>query len=469
MSRYEDVQRLLKDERFAKNRRAAMTAEQLRKLPWVPPMFRPLERNMLDLDPPDHTRLRKLVHRAFTPRLVERMKNRIQDLADSLLDAAECRGDLDLVGDYALPLTMTIITEILGVPAKDRDRFHRWSKVIVSVNSFNVNWRVFPIIWKFNRYLRRFFKVRRADPQDDLTTALIRAEEEGDRLSEDELMAMVFLLLIAGHETTVNLIASGVLELLRHPDQWDALRSDRSLMKTAVEELLRYTSPVFLGTERYPREDVTIRGVTIPRGEVTFAAIGSANRDEAAFAEPDRLDITRADNRHLGFGQGIHYCLGAPPGPARGPDRHRYPHEADARTATEMRARGTALEAQPDPPRARVASRGVLSSRSARPPEGVSQGSPDLCWKVGVVFEPEAPRGLRGRPFFGASHGNETPFRRRAIESARPGVRRGPARSPQFGDRGPGDLSDVHGGQCSRMGRTWASPDSPDRRPQRRP
>ena len=226
VSRYEDVQRLLKDERFAKNRRAAMTAEQLRKLPWVPPMFRPLERNMLDLDPPDHTRLRELVHRAFTPRLVERMKGRIQELADSLLDAAERRGELDLVGDYALPLTMTIITEILGVPAKDRDRFHRWSKVIVSVNSFNVNWRVFPIVWKFNRYLRRFFKVRRADPQDDLTTALIRAEEEGDRLSEDELMAMVFLLLIAGHETTVNLIASGVLELLRHPDQWEALRSD---------------------------------------------------------------------------------------------------------------------------------------------------------------------------------------------------------------------------------------------------
>src|SRR3954452_8997194 len=173
VSRYEDVQRLLKDERFAKDRRAAMTPEQLRKLPWVPPMFRPLERNMLDVDPPDHTRLRELVHRAFTPRLVERMKERIQELVDGLLDAAAHRGELDLVGDYALPLTMTIITEILGVPARDRDRFHRWSKVIVSVNSFQVSWRVIPIIWKFNRYLRKFFQVRRADPQDDLTTALI--------------------------------------------------------------------------------------------------------------------------------------------------------------------------------------------------------------------------------------------------------------------------------------------------------
>lgn len=312
VTRYEDVQGLLKDGRFAKDKASAMTPEQLRKMPWVPPMFRPLERNMLDRDPPDHTRLRALVHKAFTPRLVEQMRGRVQSLADELLDAAGRRGGMDLIRDYALPLPMTLITEILGVPSRDRDKFHRWSKVIVSVNAFNVTWRVFPAVWKFTRYLRRFFAARRADPKDDLISTLIQAEEAGDRMSADELLAMVFLLLIAGHETTVNLIGGGVLELLRHPDQMDMLRRDPSLVRTAVEELLRYTSPVFLATERYAREDLELGGVAIPRGGLVFGALGSANRDGAAFADPDRLDVARSENKHLGFGEGIHYCLGAP-------------------------------------------------------------------------------------------------------------------------------------------------------------
>jgi cytochrome P450 PksS len=219
---------------------------------------------------------------------------------------------MELIRDYALPLPMTIITEILGVPNQDREKFRRWSKVIVSINAFNATWRLFPVLWSFTRYLRQFFKLRRADPRDDLTTALIQAEEAGERLNEGELLAMVYLLLIAGHETTVNLISSGVLALLQHPDQMDLLRRDPALLKTAIEELLRYTSPVFLSTERYPRVDVTIAGVTIPRGEHTFAAIGSANRDERVFADADRLDITRTENKHLSFGVGIHYCLGAP-------------------------------------------------------------------------------------------------------------------------------------------------------------
>jgi cytochrome P450 len=312
VTRHEDVQALLKDGRFAKDKAIAMTPEQLRTMPWVPPMFRPLERNMLDRDPPDHTRLRALVHKAFTPRLVEQMRGRVQTLADELLDAAERRGGMDLIRDYALPLPMTLITEILGVPSRDREKFHSWSKVIVSVNAFNVTWRVFPAVWQFTRYLRRFFTARRADPRDDLTSTLIQAEEAGDRMSGDELLAMVFLLLIAGHETTVNLIGGGVLELLRHPDQMDRLRRDPSLERTAVEELLRYTSPVFLATERYAREDLELGGVAIPRGGLVFGALGSANRDGAAFADPDRLDVARAENKHLGFGEGIHYCLGAP-------------------------------------------------------------------------------------------------------------------------------------------------------------
>jgi cytochrome P450 len=311
VTRYEDVKTLLTDERFAKSRYNALTPEQLRKQPWVPPMFRPLERTMVDLDPPDHTRLRQFVHKAFTPRLIEQMRDRVQTLANDLLDAVALKGEMDLVRDYALPLPMTIITEILGVPIQDRDKFHKWSKVIVSVDQFNANWRVIPAIWMFTRYLRRFFKVRRADLRDDLVSALIQGEEAGDRLSEDELLAMVFLLLVAGHETTVNLIGSGTLELLQHPDQVEKLRRDPTLIKSAVEELLRYTAPVFMSTERYAREDAMIHGVPIPRGEMTLGVIGSANRDGTVFENPDTLDIEREPNKHLSFGQGTHYCLGA--------------------------------------------------------------------------------------------------------------------------------------------------------------
>lgn len=312
ITRYEDVFALLKDERFPKNRRSALTPAQIRKLPWMPPMFRPLERNMLDLDQPDHTRLRALVHKAFTPRLVEQMRERVQTLADELLEGVSRRGEMDLINDYALPLPMTIITEILGVPTSDRDKFHKWSKAVVSLSSPNATVRVIPSVWMFIRYLRRFFKVRRAEPQDDLASALIQAEEAGDKLSEDELLAMVFLLLIAGHETTVNLIGNGVLALLEHSDQMERLRQEPALIKPAVEELLRYTAPVFMSTERYAREDVTLHGVTIPRGEMTFGVIGSANRDENVFKNAEQLDITREPNKHLSFGQGIHFCLGAP-------------------------------------------------------------------------------------------------------------------------------------------------------------
>jgi cytochrome P450 PksS len=312
LTRYEDVAALLKDERFVKDKRKALTAEQLRKMPWVPPMFRPLERNMLDLDPPDHTRLRTLVHKAFTPSLVSRMRDRIQDLADELLTQVIDKGECDLIRDYALPLPMTIITEILGVPTQDRNKFHKWSKAVVSLTSPSPTVRVIPSVWMFLRYLRRFFDNRRRDPQNDLTTALITAEEAGDKLSRDELLAMVFLLLIAGHETTVNLIGNGMLALLENPEAMDRLRENPVMIKTAVEELLRYTSPVLMSTERYAREDVTIHGVTIPRGEITLGVLGSANRDETVFHNPDELDITREPNRHLSFGQGIHFCLGAP-------------------------------------------------------------------------------------------------------------------------------------------------------------
>jgi cytochrome P450 PksS len=198
------------------------------------------------------------------------------------------------------------------VPTRDRDKFHKWSKAILSLSSPNVNFSVIPSVWLFIRYLRRFLRMRRRDPQDDLVSALIKAEESGDKLDEDELLAMVFLLLIAGHETTVNLIGNGVLALLENPNQMEALRSNPTIIKLAVEELLRYAAPVFMTTERYAREDVALRGVTIPRGEMTLGVIGSANRDESVFDKPDDLNLTREPNKHLSFGQGIHFCLGAP-------------------------------------------------------------------------------------------------------------------------------------------------------------
>ena len=309
---YDDALAVLKDERFAKDRFRIPLSEGSAKMPWMPGLLKPLARNMLDMDAPDHTRLRALVHRAFTPRLIERLRTRIQALCDELLTAAQRNGGMELIRDYALPLPATIIAELLGIPPQDRHAFHAWSNSMVSVSSSGDLVRALPHLWQFMRYIRALLKLRRADPRDDLITALVKAEEAGDTLSEDELLAMVVLVLIAGHETTVNLIASGTLALLENPEQLALLRQRPELIKPAIEELLRYTSPVDLATERFAREDLAIGGVTIPRGGQVLAVIGSANRDEREFSQPDTLDITREPNRHLAFGQGAHYCLGAP-------------------------------------------------------------------------------------------------------------------------------------------------------------
>jgi len=317
VTRYEDVAGVLKDRTFAKDPLNAMDPEQRAKTPWVPGFLKPLERNMLDLDDPDHARLRALVSKAFTPRLVEQLRGRIEALCEELLDAMERKGGrqggAELVADYALPLPATVIAELLGVPAQDHNKFHRWSSRVLSVSSSRDMMRALPAALAFVRYLRKMFERRRIDPKDDLMTALVQAEEAGDKLSEDELLAMGFLLLVAGHETTVNLIASGTLALLENPDQMEKLKEDPSLIGPAVEEFLRYTSPVDMATERYAREDVEVAGTTIPRGELVLAVLGSANRDERHFENPDALDLARDPNRHLAFGRGgVHHCLGAP-------------------------------------------------------------------------------------------------------------------------------------------------------------
>ncbi len=334
VTRYDDVVSVLKDPRLVKNRRNTALPGERVKEPWVPGVFKPLAQNMLDQDAPDHTRLRALVHKGFTPRLVEQLRTRIQSLTEDLLDSAERKGSVDLVADYALPLPATIIADLLGVPASDRDKFHRWSSKIVNVTSHREVLGATFHIWQFVRYIRALIKQRRAEPRDDLITSLVQAEEAGDTLSEDELVAMIFLLLVAGHETTVNLIASGTLALIEHPDQLERLRQDPSLGKTAVGELLRFTSPVELATERFAREDLEVAGtgdpsgggpsgagaqpgagrpaVVIPRGEMVLAVLGSANHDERQFPDPETLDLSRTPNQHVAFGQGAHYCLGAP-------------------------------------------------------------------------------------------------------------------------------------------------------------
>jgi cytochrome P450 PksS len=315
VSRYDDVVTVLKDPRLIKSRSSALTPEQEASQVWTRKLFkakclRPLQLSMLHADPPDHTRLRALVSQAFTPRLVEQMRGRVQRLTDELLDAAAGRGRVDLIGDYALPLPTTVIAEMLGVPAADRHRFHRWSQALLVSSTWGLL-KAIPNALALLRYLRKIIRERRAEPRDDLVSALAMAEEAGDSLSEGELVAMVALLLIAGHETTVNLIGNGTLALLEHPDQLDRLRAEPALIKPAVEELLRYGSPVEVATERYAREDVTLAGVTIRRGEMVGAVLASANRDERQFPDPDKLDITREPNRHLAFGLGAHFCLGA--------------------------------------------------------------------------------------------------------------------------------------------------------------
>ena len=310
LTRYDDVAGMLRDARFGRKGFDTLLQARFGEAGF--------DLSMLFRDPPDHTRLRALVSKAFTPRVVEEMRGRIQEIVDALLDRAQDVGRMDVIADLAYPLPLIVICEMLGVPTENRDLFRRWSVDIArSLDAIalptepEVIERGTAARHALADYFRGLIAERRRRPKADLLSDLIAAEEQGDKLTEGELMATVLLLFVAGHETTVNLIGNGTLALLRHPVELRALRADPGLIGSAVEELLRYDGPV-QRTGRMPNTDVALGGRTIPKGALVLGLIGAANRDPAHFPDPDRLDITRGDNRHLAFGWGIHFCLGAP-------------------------------------------------------------------------------------------------------------------------------------------------------------
>lgn len=315
ITRYADVASVLRDPRAVSDRRSLGdgTRGPMERW-WMPGTVKLILNSMVMKDPPDHRRLRSLVQMAFTPAMVARLAERVETITGELLDTMARRPTVELVQDLALPLPLTVIAEMLGVPPEDRESFRTLFAKLVDPDALNPLGfvRNLPRMGRLNRFIRRLIALRREQPGEDLMTALVRAEEAGDRLSEDELVSMVFLLLFAGHETTVNLIASGVQALLAHPEQLALLREKPELIDTAIEELLRFTNPVGTVAPRFVREDMEIAGVRVPRGTTLTLLLASANLDEAAFPNADRLDITRDPNRHVSFGLGAHFCLGAP-------------------------------------------------------------------------------------------------------------------------------------------------------------
>jgi cytochrome P450 len=313
LTRYEDAQAALKDHRYVKNPRTLLSQEQMNK--WLFPMLERdlLINNMVASDPPDHTRLRNLVQKAFTPKIIEELRGRIQEIADMLLDEVQGKRKMDVIDEFAFPLPIIVICEMLGVPAEDRDQFREWSNTIVeAVNLPEKMQEALPKIQSFIKYMGHLIEERRKDPAKDLVSALIQAETEGEKLTENELYSMILLLIVAGHETTVNLIGNGVLALLQHPEQMDKLKGNPKLIPSAIEEILRFYGPVELATSRWAGEDILLQEKLIRKGEMVVVALASANRDKTQFENPDLFDITRRNNHHLAFGMGIHYCLGAP-------------------------------------------------------------------------------------------------------------------------------------------------------------
>jgi len=313
-SRHEDVGFVLRDKRFGKDFVGRMTRRFGAQV-MDEPVYRSMRHWMLQQDPPDHTRLRGLVVKAFTARRVEDMRPRIQQIVDATLDRVAPRGRMDLIADFAFRLPVVVICEMLGIPEDDQELFFAGARTSgrlldpvplsrAEIDEANVD------NLASAEYFHGLFELRRRQPGDDLTSQLVQAEEEGSKLSNEELTANIILLFGAGHETTVNLIGNGLLALLRNPDQLRLLRGDSSLIGNAIEEFLRYDSSVQL-TGRVALEDVDVGGTRVPKGESILCLLGAANRDPAVYPDPDRLDIMRRNIRPSSFGGGIHFCLGA--------------------------------------------------------------------------------------------------------------------------------------------------------------
>ncbi|TDD05626.1 cytochrome P450 [Saccharopolyspora terrae] len=309
ITRHDDVKAALTDSRLAKDFRRSREVI-LAKAGGTGRPFNSddLSEQMLNLDPPDHTRLRKLVVKAFTARRIESLRPRVEEITAELLDAMAGAGEVELLDALAFPLPIRVICELLGVDESRRDDFRQWTNTLLDASDDESRAQAGQAM---AAYLVELVAAKRQSPADDLLTALIEVSEDEDRLSEGELISMVFLLLVAGHETTVNLIGNGVLALLRNPEQWAALVADTSLVTGAVEEVLRFDGPVMHGTFRHTTEAVVIGDVEIPAGEIVWVGLASANHDPEKFPEPERFDIGRDPHGHLSFGHGIHFCLGA--------------------------------------------------------------------------------------------------------------------------------------------------------------
>ena len=316
LSGYDDIAAVLRDPRFSSDRTKLLPFRLMRRASRRHPEFvNMLDRNLLMLDGEEHRRVRSLVSKAFTPRRVEALRPRIEAVVEELLDAVAAKGEMELVHDLAHPLPVIVIAELLGVPLEDRERFRVWSSEVVEILDVISGRDGLRPAWRgaegLAGYFRGLLAERRRAPKDDLLSAMIAAEEDGHILDEADLLALCGLLLAAGHETTTNLIGNAVLALLRHPGERKRLQEDPSLIPGAVDEFLRFDSPVQV-TDRVITEDLEFRGQRFRRGQLAICLLGAANHDPARFPDPERLDVTRGDRGHLAFGLGPHVCLGAP-------------------------------------------------------------------------------------------------------------------------------------------------------------
>lgn len=312
ITRYEDALPLLKDNRLKKDPANVFSQDTLNVFLTVDNSDH-LTTHMLNSDQPNHNRLRSLVQKVFTPKMIAQLEGRIKHIADDLLNEVERKGSLNLVDDYSFPLPIIVISEMLGIPKEDQAKFRIWSHaVIASPETPEEIKEIEKQLSEFITYLQYIVDVKRKDPKEDLVSALILAENEGHKLNAPELYSMIMLLIVAGHETTVNLITNTVLALLENPDQLQLLKNNPNLIDSAIEEGLRYYSPVEVTTARWAAEPFQIHEQIIQKGDMVIISLASANRDETVFENPEVFDITRENNRHIAFGHGSHFCLGAP-------------------------------------------------------------------------------------------------------------------------------------------------------------